>query len=69
MKAETFEDILILSVEEMLPQPIENIESIEPSEDFGNIFIRFNNGDAYYITINKFDKDDYDDYLEELEIM
>jgi ssDNA-specific exonuclease RecJ len=66
MDSTRFNKILSILIEEILPQPIEEIKDIIQSEDFGNIFIIFNNGDEYYITINKFDREDYDDYLESL---
>ncbi len=66
MDSKIFDKTLSILIEEMLPQPIEEIKDIIQSEDFGNIFIIFNNGDEYYITINEFDRDDYDDYLESI---
>ncbi len=69
MNPSTFDKTITILIEEMLPQPIEEVKDIIQSEDFGNVFITFNNGDEYYITINKFDRNDYDDYKDDLELV
>jgi len=43
MDSTRFNKILSILIEEILPQPIEEIKDIIQSEDFGNIFIIFNN--------------------------